>query len=273
MTRTREWPQAALVVLVAAALVVTLAPAATARPDLPRGAGGASLPPTGVDWDYQLGGDRPVPDRVGVVVRDRRSEPVAGLYNVCYVNAFQTQPDEKRFWRDRWRLVLKRDGRPVVDGAWGEWLLDIRTPARRRALARIVGRWTERCAEDGFDAAEYDNLDSFTRSRGLLDAADARRFAARLVGRAHGEGIAAAQKNRAQWDGTVVGYDFAISEQCARYRECSSYVDTYGAHVLAVEYRPKPFRRACRGWSDRIAVLRRDVPLAVDGVRRWCPAD
>ena len=197
MIRTRGWPQAAIVVLVAAVLVVTPAPASTARPDPPRAAGVTALPPTGVDWDYQLGGDRPVPDRVGVVVRDRRSEPVAGLYNVCYVNGFQTQPDEKRFWRDRWRLVLKRDGRPVVDGAWGEWLLDIGTTAKRRALARIVGRWTGRCAEDGFDAVEFDNLDSFTRSRGLLTpptpAASPRGWSA-----APTEGLAAAQKNRAR---------------------------------------------------------------------------
>ena len=273
MTRARGWTHVGLIGVVVAALVVGLAPTASARAHVPRAAGGPALPPTDADWDYQLGGDRPVPDRVGVVVRDRRSEPLSGLYNVCYVNGFQTQPDEKRFWRDRWRLVLKQDGKPVVDGAWGEWLLDIRSAGKRRALARIVGRWTARCAEDGYDAVEFDNLDSFTRSRGLLDAADARRCARRRVRRAHAEDLAAAQKNRAQWDGTVVGYDFAISEQCARYRECASYVDTYGSHVLAVEYRPKPFRRACRNWSDRIAVLRRDVPLAVDGVRRWCPAD
>ena len=273
MIRTRGWWHVGLVGVAVAALVVTLASTSSARPDEPRKAGGVALPPTDVDWDYQLGGDRPVPDRVGVGVGDRRSEPLSGLYNVCDVNGFQTQPDEKRFWRDRWRLVLKQDGKPVADGAWGEWLLDIRTPGKRRALAKIVGRWTARCAQDGYDAVEFDNLDSFTRSRGLLDAADARRFAARLVSRAHAEGLAAAQKNRAQWDGTVVGYDLAISEHCARYRECAAYVDTYGSHVLAVEYRHKPFRRGCRNWSDRIAVLRRDVPLAADGVRRWCPAD
>ena len=45
---------------------------------------------------------------------------------------------------------------------------------------------------------------------------------------------------------------------------------TYGALVLAVEYRRRPFRRACRGWGDRISVVRRDVSLAADGVRRWC---
>ncbi|WP_432479597.1 endo alpha-1,4 polygalactosaminidase [Nocardioides sp. GXQ0305] len=230
-------------------------------------------PPTGVAWDYQLGGVRAVPDEVDVVVRDRRAEPLAGdVYDVCYVNGFQTQPDEKGFWRDHWHLVLKRHGKPVVDGDWGEWLLDLRTAAKRRALARIVGRWTDRCAEDGFDAVEYDNLDSFTRSRGLLTAADARAYAERLVARAHDAGLAAAQKNRAQWDGTRVGYDFAIAEQCAQYDECGDYVDTYGDRVLPVEYRRRPFRHACRDWAERLPVLRRDVALASDGTRRWCPA-
>ena len=248
-----------LVLALALALGLALAPPAAADP---------VLPPTGVDWDYQLGGDRPVPDDVGIVVRDRTSEPLVDVYNVCYVNGFQTQPDEKRFWRHHWRLVLKRDDDPVVDGAWGEWLLDIRTASKRRALARIVGRWTDGCAEDGFAAVEYDNLDSFTRSHGLLSARDAGRFADRLVARAHEEGLAAAQKNRAGWDGTAVGYDFAIAEECAQWRECGAYVETYGALVLAVEYRAKPFRRACRNWDDELAVVRRDVPLAADGVRR-----
>ena len=259
-----------------AALLLTLLLAA---PAVPAAAGDDPVPtplptplPTGVAWDYQLGGDRPVPDDVGVVVRDRRSEPLAGLYNVCYVNGFQTQPGAKRFWRDHWRLVLKRHGKPVVDGAWGEWLLDLRTAAKRRALSRIVGRWTAGCAEDGFAAVEFDNLDSFTRSRGLLSARDARRYAARLVARAHEEGLAAAQKNRAGWDGTVVGYDFAVAEECARYRECGAYVDRYGSSVLVVEYRDRHFRRACRGWAETLAVVRRDLPLAADGVRRWCPA-
>ena len=241
-------------------------------PAAPAGAGqdSSALPPTGTSWDYQLGGDRPVPDHVGIVARDRTSEPIEGRYNVCYVNGFQTQPDARRFWKRHWRLVLKKDGEPVVDGAWGEWLLDISTRSKRARLARIVGRWTAGCAEDGFDAVEYDNLDSFTRSRGRLDARDAKRYAARLVARAHEEGLAAAQKNRAGWDGTVVGYDFAVAEECAQWRECGAYVDTYGSAVLAVEYRNKSFRRACRSWADEIAVVRRDVGLAPDGVRRWC---
>jgi hypothetical protein len=37
-----------------------------------------------------------------------------------------------------------------------------------------------------------------------------------------------------------------------------------------VEYHDKAFHRACRTWSDTIAVVRRDVDLTTTGVRRWC---
>ena len=37
-----------------------------------------TLPPGGVDWDYQLGGARPVPAHVAIVERDRHASPVAG---------------------------------------------------------------------------------------------------------------------------------------------------------------------------------------------------
>ena len=229
-----------------------------------------TLPPTGTDWDYQLGGDRSVPAHVGIVERDRRAQPVSGRYNVCYVNGFQTQADEKHFWHRHWSLVLKRDGRPVVDSVWGEWLLDLRTAAKRAALSRIMDRWTTGCADDGFQAVEYDNLDSFSRSHGLVTRDDAKAYAALLVENAHGHGLAVAQKNWAEWDGTVVGFDFAIAEQCGQYRECGSYVAHYGRQVLAVEYGDRAFGRTCRGWGSMIAVVRRDVDLTPHGVRRWC---
>ena len=79
-----------MVASVLAAVVAVLAVAVPAVPPPP-----APLPalPSASDWDYQLGGDRPVPDHVGIVVRDRTSEPLAGVYNICYVNGFQTQPE------------------------------------------------------------------------------------------------------------------------------------------------------------------------------------
>jgi len=226
--------------------------------------------PVGPDVDYQLGGAAPVPGNVGIVVRDRHATPVGGRYNVCYVNAFQTQPDERRFWRAHWRLVLKREGRPVVDSAWGEWLLDTRTAAKRGRIARIVGRWIDGCSASGFDAVELDNLDSWSRSRHLIRPRDDKALARRLVTRAHRAGLAVAQKNWAEWDGRAAGFDFAIAEECWRWHECGAYVRSYGSRVLVIEYRAADFDAACARWGSRLAVVLRDLELSPTGVHRWC---
>lgn len=244
-----------------AALVLSLALAATPT---------VTPPPGDADLDYQLGGAVRPATNVGVVVRDRAAVPAPGRYNVCYVNAFQTQPDAASYWRKRWSLVLKRDGRPVVDEAWGEWLLDIRTPDRRRRVSAIVGRWIDGCARHGYDAVELDNLDSFSRSGGLVSPRDAKALASRLVRRSHRAGLAVGQKNWAQLDGRRLGFDFAIAEECGRYRECGDYVRSYGDRVLVVEYRRKDFRRTCRAYGDRLGVVLRDRALRPGGRRAWC---
>jgi glycosyl hydrolase family 114 len=226
--------------------------------------------PVGTDVDYQLGGDAPAPAHVGIVVRDRQAAPAPGRYNVCYVNGFQTQAAEHGFWRRHPGLVLRDGGRPVVDAAWGEWLLDLRTPAKRERLAAIVGRWTRGCARAGYDAVEYDNLDSFTRSRGLLTRRQAVAYAGLLVRGAHAAGLAAGQKNLAGLDGTEIGYDFAVAEECGRYRECAAYTRAYGARVLAVEYRRADFRWTCERFGERLAVVLRDRDLSPRGVHEWC---
>jgi hypothetical protein len=158
----------------------------------------------------------------------------------------------------------------VVDEAWGEWLLDIRTAAKRERLAAIVGRWTRGCARAGYDAVELDNLDSFTRSHRLLTRRQAVAYARLLVRDAHRAGLAAGQKNLAGLDGRRVGYDFAVAEECGRYDECGAYTRVYGDRVLAVEYRAADFRRTCRQHGARLAVVLRDRDLSPRGVRRWC---
>jgi len=259
-----------LLLLLALVLLGALVPGAASAATPQRG-GDAPLPE--VDrWDYQIGGVRSVPRNVDVVVRDREAPPVEreDVYNVCYVNAFQTQPNEKRFWKKRWDLVLKKKGRAVVDSGWGEWLLDVRTPAKRERLAAIVGRWMSGCADAGYDAVEPDNLDSFLRSKGLIGTADTAAFVRLLVQEAHGDGLAIAQKNRAGWDGSRLGMDFAVAEECAQYDECGSYQEHYGRQVLAVEYRAKSFATACRRWEGEIALVRRDYAVSPQGVRRFC---
>jgi hypothetical protein len=267
----------------AGALLALLLPTTPAAPALGDGAAAAGragttsvvAPPLGVDWDYQLGGAVRPDGNVGVVSRDRTDAPVAGLYNICYVNAFQTQDSETAFWHDnpvRWNLVLKKNGTGVVDSGWGEWLLDTSTASKRSALANIEGRWIDRCATDGFDAVELDNLDSFLRSRRLLTGADNKAFAKLLVDRAHQGGLAVAQKNWVELGaaGPKLGFDFAVAEQCGQYHECAGYTAAYGGHVLAVEYTDRSFDWTCAHFGDRLSVVRRDVALSVHGVRRYC---
>lgn len=232
----------------------------------------ATIRPLPVDThvDYQLGGARQVPATVGIVVRDRSEAPLAGRYNVCYVNGFQTQPDETAFWRNRMHLVLQRSGHPVVDSAWGEWLLDLRSSARQIELARIMGAWIRGCAQHGYDAVELDNLDSYTRSHGLLTRGQAVTFARRLVREAHAAGLAAGQKNLSDFDGRSVGYDFAVAEECGRYRECGDYVASYGRRVLAIEYRRADFDWTCAHFGPGLPVVLRDLELSPGGVHAWC---
>ena len=89
-------------------------------------------------------------------------------------------------------------------------------------------------------------------------------------GLAHREVLAAGQKNLAGYDGTRIGFDFAVSESCAQFDECDAYVDDFGDQVLMVEYRLRDFREACRQHGDDVAIVLRDLDLSPDGVHRWC---
>jgi hypothetical protein len=249
-----------LALVLAPFLLVGLAAPAMAREPLP----------VGTDLDYQLGGVRPVPAHVGIVERDRLAPPVPGRYNICYVNGFQTQDNEHGFWKHRMGALLHRRGHVVEDSAWGEWLMDIRTPAKRKRLSGIVRTWTRTCAAQGFDAVEYDNLDSFTRSHGLIKRSQAIAYARLLVRIAHAQGLSVGQKNLAGYDGRQIGYDFAIAEECGRYRECAAYVADYGRKVLSIEYRRVDFAWTCDHFGVRLAVVLRDVDLTPHGVRDWC---
>ncbi len=117
---------------------------------------------------------------------------------------------------------------------------------------------------------EFDNLDSFTRSHRLIARRQALAFARLLVRAGHQSGLAVGQKNLAGYDGTTIGFDFAVAEQCARWRECGRYVEAYGDQVLAIEYRARDFRRACDDYGDLLPIVLRDRDLTPGGVHRWC---
>lgn len=196
-----------------------------------------ALPPPGAAFDYQLGGAYAPPEGVKVVVRDSTAAPAPGTYSVCYVNGFQTQPGA--VWpRD---LVLHDgSGVAVVDPGWpAEKILDISTAAKRAAIADRHTEVVKKCRAAGYQAVEFDNLDSYRRSQGRLDLEDAVAMAELLVQRAHAQGLAAAQKNTAELGPRgreEIGYDFAVTEECDRWEECEDFAEVYGAHVLNIEY-------------------------------------
>ncbi|WP_201274629.1 endo alpha-1,4 polygalactosaminidase [Mycolicibacterium sp. CH28] len=239
-------------------------------------------PAVGVRVDYQLGGSYPPDPGVEVVVRDRTAEPAAGLYNVCYLNAFQAQPGDAANWTINGQDLTLRDhdGHRVVDHDWDEALLDTSTATRRSAIAQVVNDWIDQCGHAGFRAVELDNLDSFTRSEGYLSPEDNLALARTLVSRAHQNGLAVAQKNAAEFAQRArdAGFDFAIAEECQHYDECDLYTNVYGPHVIEIEYGDQPaadFIAACDVNASRISVLRRDRGLAPKGapghLAQWCP--
>ena len=231
------------------------------------------LPPANAKFDYQIGGAYPPPSGVRVVSRDREDQPAAGLYTICYVNAFQTQPHETAWWKANHDDLLLRDGsgRYVIDGTWNEILLDTRTAAKRTQLAAIVNGWVDGCAAQGFQAVEPDNIDSYGRSRGLLTPAGAVAYLQLLAEHAHRAGLAIAQKNSTELGirGREVGLDFAVAEECARYDECDAYAHVYGSDVIVVEYTDKAFAKACRTVGDALSVVRRDVDVTRPGSRSY----
>ncbi|MFD4623767.1 endo alpha-1,4 polygalactosaminidase [Streptomyces sp. NPDC058475] len=244
----------------------TSKPQATQETPRQRPPTAVELPPLHAGFDYQIGGAYPPPSGVRIVSRDRAASPAPGLYNICYVNAFQAQPDERTKWPAD---LLLRDvrGKVVMDRDWGEALLDIRTPAKRQRVAARVNRWIDGCADKGFDAVEPDNYDSYTRSRHLLTADDATAFITLLSAHAHARHLAIGQKNTAELAGlrTRTGLDFAVAEECGEYDECGTYAKAFHDRVLVIEYTDSGLRKARSGFGGRLSIVRRDVMVSVPG--------
>lgn len=225
------------------------------------------LPPAGATPDYQLGGAYDPVDEIGIVVRDREETPADGIYSICYVNGFQTQPGELDIWPDD-LLLHDEAGKPLIDPGWpDEALLDTSTADQRDAIVAILTPWIRGCADAGFAGVEFDNLDSFTRSAGALTAADNASLAVELVSVAHEAGLAAGQKNSAELAASLqaeAGFDFAVAEECVAYDECARYTEAYGDHVIAIEYPDSlttPFADACADPDTPASIVLRDRDL------------
>lgn len=269
-----------LYVLTALTLVASVLPSGSQAADW-------AAPPANAKFDYQIGGDYPSPDGVSVVSRDWfNGTAPAGVYGICYVNAFQTQadeadvnrPDERSNWPAP--LVLSALG---DDPNWGgEYLIDISTAEKRAQAAAWVSPMIAECAAKGFKGVEFDNLDSWTRFDGTPVAGqvpfgrpEAVAYAALLVADAHAKGLAAAQKNTVELTADEalgqIGFDFAIAEECGRWRECGGYRALYGNLVFVIEYRAKDFKKDCGNKKLRkaLSIVLRDIDVTTPGSKSY----
>ena len=206
-------------------------------------------------------------------MRDSTDEPAAGVYSVCYVNGFQTQPGADL---DAIDTLLLHDGdERVTDPGWpDEVLYDDQHPRAAQQVAELVGRALD-AVRQGLPGVDLDNVDSWTRSRGLLDVDDAEALANLLVSAAHDRDLAVGQKNAAEHSERFRAlFDFAVVEECAQYDECEAYTDAYGELVYAVEYtdaQDVPFEEACSSYDGRpgfVAARPRPGPRRRGRVRR-----
>jgi hypothetical protein len=224
--------------------------------------------PAGAIPDYQLGDPYDPPPGVTVVTRDSTQPVAAGMYSICYINGFQTQPGAT--WPGS--LLIQNGDGLLVDPNWpDEHIIDISTSAKRTAAASRQFASIDACAAAGYVAVEFDNLDSYTRSANQLSLDDAVTFAILLVQHSHTVGLAAGQKNTGEL-GTrgrdQIGFDFAVAEECDQFRECSSYTDVYGARVIDIEYTDalrRPFAEVCSDATTPRSTILRDRKLTSPG--------
>lgn len=249
----------------------------------PQATAAVLAPPVNGQFDYQIGGAYAPVSAVAIVDRDSSEPAVSGKYNICYINAFQAQPDATAWWKaNHDDLLLKTAaGKYVVDSGWNENVLDTRTAAKRTALAAIVNGWIDDCKAKGYQAIEPDNLDSWDRSKSLITKANNIAFATLLAQHAHSIGLAIAQKNASEIANegkNQVGFDFAIAEECQRYsgefgaKECDDYMHYYGNNLIEIEYNDNggtsSYNAACTARGAAISIIYRDrdvVPKGTSG--------
>ena len=149
-------------------------------------------------------------------------------------------------------------------------ILDTSTEASRTAILAIVGEWIDGCAADGFQAVEFDNLDTYSRSDGALLMDDNLALAELLVDRTHAAGLAAGQKNSLEL-GTRgrddAGFDFAVVEECHEFDECAAYGEIWGGQWIDIEYEDNA---VCADENSPLLTVVRDRELTPGGTYTTC---
>ncbi|HYI44625.1 MAG TPA: endo alpha-1,4 polygalactosaminidase [Actinomycetota bacterium] len=141
----------------------------------------------------------------------------AGRSVVCYANAGaweRWRPDKDDFPK---KVLGKR-----LEGWPGERWLDVR---KVDILRTIMGKRLDLCAEKGFDAVDFDNINGYQNPTGFpLKRRHQVAYDKMLAEIAHERGLAIGLKNVPELvDDLEPVYDFVVNESCYDYNECGPY--------------------------------------------------
>jgi hypothetical protein len=221
-------------------------------------------PDPGVTWQWQLTGDVDTSggfEVYGIDGFDNSADIVDSIHAngaraICYISGGSYED---------WRPDAAQFPASVVAGSngWeGENWLDVRQQAD---LLPIMEARVQMCAEKGFDAVEFDNVDGYSNDTGVeITAEDQISYNTALADLAHQNGLAAVLKNDAEQVAELEPYfDLAIVEQCYEYSECDSYLPfiSAGKPVLITEYSESLATHCADAVSKQFSLIGKDLDL------------
>jgi len=198
----------------------------------------AAIPPL-TTWYWQLQGtiNTTRPAKIyDIDMEENSASSIQGLKAnghtvICYISAGT--------WED-WRSDAGSFPKSVlganVEGWAGERWLDIRSQAVRDIMAKRM----DAAKAKGCDGLEPDSVDGYANNPGFpLTKTDQIAYDRFLADAAHQRGLLVALKNATDLVSTLAPvFDFAIVEECMKYKECSRYSPfiQLGKAVLEAEY-------------------------------------
>lgn len=191
---------------------------------------------------------------------DNTAETIASLHAagravICY---FSTQYEN---WRpDAASFVPSVLGDNLDD--WpGERYVDITSPIVRAIMQERL----DLAVTKGCDGVEPDNVDEYTNTNGLgITAADQLDFNTFIATEAHSRGLSVGLKNDLdQVVALLPNFDWALSEQCNQYDECSDLTPFVTANkaVFGTEYSGSPATFCPKMVADEFSWLLKDLNL------------
>ena len=179
-----------------------------------------------------------------------------GGHAVCYLSAGTAEnfrPDYDKYVQFDRTHGHSLIGKPFSGRFPNEYWLNLNNNrGQRDFILRQLAARTRKCANAGFDAVEFDNVETYaqpTRVTGWHVSAHTQLiFNTALAKMAHSNGLSVGLKNDlGQVPRLEPKFDFAINEQCFQYHECTNNPSPGykaflrdGKPVFQVEYRIPP---------------------------------